>query len=140
MIAEKEFPPASLTAAVMKAWGVTSIPDLARAANGISPPDFAGLFPDVAASSDVAAGRILADAGRELAAVAGVVIRGLFGDRDEALRVAVTGGVFRYAEPVREVFYNELRALDSRADVSRLVVDPVEGALQMARRGAAKLS
>jgi len=37
---------------------------------------------------------------------------------------------------VRETFYNELRRLDPRTEVNLQVVDPVEGALRMARRAA----
>jgi hypothetical protein len=48
----------------------------------------------------------------------------------------MTGGVFRHAPQVREVFYNELRATDSRVQLHPEVVDPVEGALRMARRAA----
>jgi hypothetical protein len=47
----------------------------------------------------------------------------------------MTGGVFRHAPLVRQVFYNELRALDPRVEVNPQVVEPVEGALRMARRG-----
>src|SRR5579863_2472772 len=57
----------TLSAALLKAWGVTSLADLARAANSIPPPDFAALFPAVAASSDPLATQILSNAGRELA-------------------------------------------------------------------------
>ena len=44
------------------------------------------------------------------------------------------GGVFRHAARTREDFYNELRRLDPRAEINPQVVDPVEGALKMARR------
>jgi hypothetical protein len=50
----------------------------------------------------------------------------------------MTGGVFRHASSVRELFYNELRTLDARAEIDPQVVEPVEGALRLARRGAAK--
>ena len=50
--------------------------------------------------------------------------------------VAMTGGVFRHSARVREVFYNELRQLDPRVEINPDVVDPVEGALRMARRGS----
>jgi len=50
----------------------------------------------------------------------------------------MTGGVFRHASIVRQVFYNELRTLDSRAEVNPQVVEPVEGALRMARRAATR--
>ncbi len=125
----------SLAAALFKAWGVRSLADLARAANSIPPPDFAALFPAVAASSDDLATQVLTSAGRELARVAGVVIRRLFAkDKTVSVPVAMTGGVFRHAPLVREVFYNELRTLDARAEVNLQVVEPVEGALRMARK------
>jgi N-acetylglucosamine kinase-like BadF-type ATPase len=125
----------TLTASLLKAWGVTSLADLARAANSIPPPDFAALFPAVAASSDPLATQVLSNAGRELASVAAVVIRRLF-TKDHAtfVPVAMTGGVFRYAPLVRQVFYNELRTMDARAELNPQVVDPVEGALRIARR------
>lgn len=124
------------SAALCKVWGVTTLPDLARAANSIPPPDFAALFPAVAASQDDLAAQVLTKAGRELADVAAVVIRRLFAKGHTAsVPVAMTGGVFRHAPLVRQVFYNELHALDPRVEVNQQVVEPVEGALRMARRG-----
>lgn len=130
--------PSLLARDLFKAWGVTSLSDLARAANSIPPPDFAALFSAVAASGDELAKQVLRSAGRELAEVALVVIRRLFArDGPAVVPVAMTGGVFRHAAIVREVFYNELRRLDPRVQVNPQVVDPVEGALRMARRAAA---
>jgi len=127
----------SLATTVFKAWGVTSLADLARAANSIPPPDFAALFPAVAASEDDLASGVLTNAGRELARVAEVVMRRLFAkDETPSVPVAMTGGVFRHAPRVREVFYNELRAFDPRAEIDPNIVEPVEGALRMARRAA----
>jgi hypothetical protein len=48
----------------------------------------------------------------------------------------MTGGVFRHSPRVREAFYNELRPQEPRAQLIPQVVDPVEGALRMARRAA----
>ena len=128
-------PHSSLSSALCKAWGVTSLSDLARAANSIPPPDFAALFPAVGASSDELATEVLSNAGRELAQAAGVIIRRLFAvDQGTSVPVAMTGGVFRHATLVREVFYNELRTLDPRVEVNPQVVEPVEGALRLARR------
>jgi glucosamine kinase len=134
---ESKSPQASpLAAALCKAWGVSSLADLARAANSIPPPDFAALFPAVAASQYDLAAQALTKAGRELAEMAAVVICRLFAEGHTAsVPVAMTGGVFRHARLVREVFYNELRALDPRVEVNPQVVEPVEGALRMARRG-----
>jgi glucosamine kinase len=132
-----------LAEALAKAWGVRSLADLARAANSIPPPDFAALFPVVAASQDDLARQVLINAGRELAQLAVVVIRCLFTsgemfreDENTPVPVAMIGGVFRHAELVREVFYNELHAMDPCVSVHPKVVEPVEGALRMARRAA----
>ena len=127
----------SLAKALCKAWGVSSLSDLARAANSVPPPDFAVLFRAVAASEDGLSREVLNRAGRELADVADVVIRRLFHEDDQApVPVAMIGGVFRHAAPVREAFYNELQTLAPRARVMSQVVEPVEGALRMARKAA----
>ena len=134
-------PETPLAKALFKAWGVTSLSDLARAANSVPPPDFAALSPAVFASHDEVAAQVLSAAGRELSAIALVVIGRLFAkDHKAAVPVAMTGGVFRYAPRVREVFYNELRRIEPRAEINPQVVDPVEGALRMARRAVASRS
>jgi len=128
-----------LTTALCKAWSVNSLPDLARAANAIPPPDFAALFPAVAASKNILALQVLSNAGRELAHTAAVVIRALFpADDGGSVPVAIAGGVFRHASLVRADFYNELRKTDPRVQINPLVIEPVEGALRMARRAAAE--
>ncbi len=136
-LASESTPPDSLSAALQKAWGVASLSDLARAANSIPPPDFAALFPAVAASKDVPALQVLSSAGRELAQIAATVAHRLFQKSETApVPVAMIGGVFRHAPQARENFYNELRRLDPRVEVNPQVVDPVEGALRIARRAA----
>lgn len=133
----QKLPQGQLAAGLCKAWGVTSLLDLARAANSVPPPDFAALFPAVAASKDPLALQVLSDAGRELAEVAAVVAQRLF-PKDVAgpVPVAMTGGVFRHAELTKGIFYNELRRLDPRVEIDPTPVEPVEGALRMARRAA----
>lgn len=126
----------ALAAALFRAWGVRSLSDLARAANSVPPPDFSALFPAVLATKDELAAQVLRSAGRELAQIADVVISRLFAKAEPGpVPVGMVGGVFRHAELVRQVFYNELRRLDPRAEVIPQVVEPVEGALRMARRG-----
>jgi N-acetylglucosamine kinase-like BadF-type ATPase len=90
----------------------------------------------VVASQDEFARDVLREAGRELARVAEVVVRRLFGKEEAIVPVAMTGGVFRHAELVQQVFYNELRLADPRVQVKSEVVEPVEGALRMARRAS----
>jgi len=129
----------AFAASLLKAWGVTSILDLARAANSVPPPDFAALFPAVAASDDPLAEGVLTEAGKELAHVAAIVVHRLFPAGEKAsIQVAMTGGVFRHAARVREIFSDELQKMEPRVDVRSDVVEPVEGALRMARRAASK--
>jgi glucosamine kinase len=130
----------SLTAALCKVWGVTTLDDLARAANSTPSPDFATLLPAIVGSADLIAGQVLSRAGRELAQIAATVIGHLFANGEVAtVPVAMIGGVFRHSQVVRENFYNDLRKLDPRAEVIVQVVDPVEGALRMARRPGANV-
>jgi glucosamine kinase len=127
--------------AFMKAWGVTSIADLARAANSIPPPDFAALFPAVAGSGGEEAAQVLSQAGRELAQLAAVVIERLFAKGDmDSVPVAMAGGVFRHSEVVRQVFYNELDKTHPRVEINSEIAEPVEGALGMARRAGDRIS
>ncbi|SPF45447.1 fragment of putative N-acetylmuramic acid/N-acetylglucosamine kinase (BadFG/BcrAD-type ATPase domain protein) [Candidatus Sulfotelmatobacter kueseliae] len=130
-------PGSSLAAALLQAWNVASLPDLARAANAIPPPNFAALFPAVAASHDDLAMQVLTRAGGELAQVAAIVARRLFPVGEiGTVPVAMIGGVFGHAPLVRQVFYNELRRLAPRVEINPQVVEPVEGALRLARRAA----
>ncbi len=126
----------TLAPALCKAWGVSSLLDLARAANSVPSPDFAALFRAVVASDDELAAQVLGTAGRELAEIAAVVLRRLFSEDGEGpVLVAMTGSVFRHASLVRDAFYNALHTLAPRAQVMPEVVDPVAGALRMARKG-----
>ncbi len=130
----------SLLFGEMKAvWGLGSVDELASAANATS--RFARLFPAIltaAGAGDPLAQRVLAQAGRELAQLATIVVRRLFVNANGNLPtelLAMAGGVFRHSSTVRDVFRDELRQLDSRLEVNPQVVDPVLGALQMARAG-----
>lgn len=134
---DRDIASSSLAKALCKAWGVFSLSDLARAANSVPPPDFAALFRVIVANEDELAREVLGKAGRELADIAAVVIHRLCCEDDPAsVPVAMIGGVFRHAAVVREVFYNELQTLAPRARVMSQVVEPVEGALRMARKAA----
>jgi glucosamine kinase len=123
-------------ATLMKPWGVASLSDLARAANSVPPPDFAALFPVVAASEDILALQVLSSAGRELAEVAAVVSHRLFDADTKSVPVAMTGSVFRYAHVAHEEFCKDLRRLDPRVEINPEIVEPMEGALRLARCAA----
>ncbi len=119
------------------AWKLGSLDELARNAN--SNPDFAALFPAVLAASetgDAVAQQVLKSAGGELARLAASVERRLF-ERDAstpAVAMAMVGGVFRHSAQVREAFRNEAGTIDPRVEIHPEVVEPVLGALQMARQ------
>jgi glucosamine kinase len=126
-----------LAVALCKEWKVDSLADLSRVANSVPPPNFAALLRVVIESADDLATQVLTAAGEELAELAAAVMVRLFGkDHTDSVPVAMIGGVFRHSALVREVFYNKLRREDTRAEVNPQVVDPVEGALRMARRAS----
>jgi N-acetylglucosamine kinase-like BadF-type ATPase len=127
-----------LLESIMKAWGVSTREQMIVVSNASPPPDFAGLFPAVLAAveaGDPRAHDILAQAGVELATLAKIVISRLFADADSA-PVAMSGGVFRNSALIRQVFYNRLRLECANAVINVNLVDPVKGALDLARRAA----
>ena len=121
------------------AWNLHSLDEFVRTAN--SNPDFAALFPAVmtaADAGDALAQRVLTQAGRELAGLVRIVVRRLFAEDRESLRavpLAIAGGVFGHSPKVREVFCDEVHSLDRSFRVNPQVVEPVLGALQLARTG-----
>jgi len=136
---DREWPAAGLFRELKTAWSVNSLEQLARTAN--TNGDFAVLFPAVLAAAeagDAVARQVNAQAAGELARLAGIVLRRLFsGQRSSApsaVPMAMAGGVFRHATTIRELFYNEVRAANPDVVLNPEVVDPVHGALQMARR------
>jgi len=121
---------------VMKAWGTESRDKLILVANAAPGPDFASLFPVVAAAADTGdstAKSVLAQAGAELSGIAKVVIRRIFAG-NEAIPVATAGSVFGNSALVRQVFYNSLRSEYPGVAVNPKVVEPLLGALDLARR------
>jgi N-acetylglucosamine kinase-like BadF-type ATPase len=118
------------------AWGLASREELVMAANAVPQPDFAVLFPSVIAAAesedDLAIG-ILQQAGNELAILAQIVFRRIFLNASE-IPVAMVGGVFRNSITVRKAFENELRAGAIKVVLNETVVDPVNGALDLARQ------
>ncbi|MGH9501064.1 MAG: N-acetylglucosamine kinase [Terriglobales bacterium] len=123
---------------IMKACGANTREQLIVLSNASPQPDFAALFPAVLAAADggdPSSHDILACAGVELATLGKIVISRLFADADRA-PVAMSGGVFRNSAMVRQVFYNRLRLECPKAAITDNVVDPVKGALELARRAA----
>lgn len=121
---------------IMGTWRVSSHDQMILAANAMPPPHFAGLLPAVleaAEGRDPAAIKVLTQAGGELANLAKIVMAKLFGR--EVAPVAMSGGVFRNSAVVRQVFYNTLRSEFPAIVVKQEIADPVNGALELARRG-----
>ena len=75
---------------------------------------------------------LLAHAGRELAQLAAIVLRQVAAS-PPYVPVALTGSVFRQSEDVRRVFYNQLEASFPGIKILDDFVDPVLGALALAR-------
>ena len=120
-------------------WDLNSLDQLVSMAN--TNPDFATLLPAVLAAAgagDGLAKQILMEAAEELARLAATVVRRLFPEQAACagaeIPMAMAGGVFRHAPMVRDRFSNLVRAVHSRVALNCEVVEPVYGALQMARR------
>ena len=127
-----------LLKAIAKSWGVNSHQQVVVKANGTPSPDFAALFPVVlkaAERQNKQARDVLTQAAKELVALAEDVINQVFPDAG-SVPVAMSGGVFAHSSQVREVFYNRLSKEYPKVRLIEDVVEPVQGALQRARRCA----
>ena len=125
---------------LMKSWSLQTIEQVVPAANATPPPDFSALFPAVlslADSGDRIARDVLTQAGTQLANLAGVLLRRLF-PHAGAVPVAMSGGVFGSSALVRQIFYNSLHSGCPDVVINPTVIEPVRGALELARKGAAK--
>ncbi len=132
----------TLMRGILDAWRLDSLELLLQKANASPPPDFAQLFPAVeeaATAGDQIARQILIAAGSELATLASVIIGRLWTE-EHPVRVAIGGGVFKHSQLVRRTFWKELRAECPQAAVNFKVIQPVTGALWMARRMAARMT
>ena len=128
-----------LERAILRAWKIRTRQDMVRVANQNPPPgvDFAALFPLVlkAAQRDPVAPLVLKRAALELTRLAAIVMQRLWPQVGaERVRVRMAGGVFRHSALVRREFAQWLRMARPDAAVSSAVVDPVLGALAMARK------
>ena len=125
---------------LLKSWRLQTIEQLVPAANSTPPPDFAALFPSVlslADSGDRITRNVLTQAGSHLASLAATLLRRLFPNA-EAVPVAMSGGVFGSSALVRQVFYNTLSSTHPNAALNPTVIEPVRGALALARQSMAR--
>jgi glucosamine kinase len=122
---------------LQQVWKADTQEQVIMAANASPAADFAKLFPAIVLAADqrdFIAQDVLTRAGRELARLGRIVLARLFANVAN-VPVAIAGGVFGNAPLVREVFYNQLRLSHPKIQGSETVVDPVQGALQIARKG-----
>ena len=126
--------PTSLLDAVQSYWELTSLPELIGYANQRPGPNFAGLVPVVAQAAelgDAVALDVLRRAGRALAEQVLTVRRKL--TDATPFQVAYTGGILANLAVVRETMSAALRAQDPSLHFLVDPVDPLDGALWLAR-------
>jgi N-acetylglucosamine kinase-like BadF-type ATPase len=127
-----------LVAEIFEIWRVATRDEIAALCNTTPTPDFAQLFPAVlkaASEHDSVANEILTSAGLELARLARIVLRKLWlGPAPVNLRVS--GGVIANSQLIRDAFQNTLRSERPDVIVSFEPVDPVLGALALARKAS----
>ena len=125
-----------LIAEILEIWRVATRDEIATRANASPPPDFAQLFPAVlksASAHDSLSKEILTSAGMELARLARIVLRKLWLG-PAAVNLRVSGGVIANSQLVRDAFQNTLHSERPDVIVSFEPVDPVLGALSLARK------
>jgi len=125
----------SLTPLILEAWKLTDLDALVQLANSTPPPEFQRLFPIVlhaAREGDSIARELLSRAGIEMAALATVALRRIAPDPPH-VPVATTGSVFRQSAEVCRIFYNQLKTDFPQIAFHEDFVDPVMGALELAR-------
>jgi N-acetylglucosamine kinase-like BadF-type ATPase len=121
------------------AWRVGTRDEVCTIANAVPPPDFSQLVPKVVEASltgDEIASRILEEAGTELAELAKIVANRLW-PGSQSVAACLAGGVFQNSEKVRDVFTWSLKAVRPEATVNYSSVEPVMGALALARKPTA---
>ncbi len=123
--------------ALQQNWNAHSMDDVVRITNANPAPNFAALLPAVLACADAGdqlCQEVLSHAGTELAQLVAVVSERLFPPSwAEQVPLAMAGGVFRHSNVVRDTFRSGVKRLDSRLTALTQVVEPVQGALRMAR-------
>lgn len=128
--------PTPLLDAIQHYWELTSLPALIGYANQRPGPNFAGLVPVVAQAAefgDRVALDVLRRAGRALAQQVLTVRRKLTTDTETPFQVAYTGGILANLPVVRETMSAALQVQDPSLRFLADPVDPIDGALWLAR-------
>jgi len=120
-------------------WKLGSLGDLIEFANANPAPDFSKLAPLVvacAAKGDEVALEVIAQAGSDLAYLAGLAIehiRSLEGGEFEVPHVAIAGSILEHVLPVREALEATLETRYPGIEVLKNPSDPCAGAIWNAR-------
>jgi N-acetylglucosamine kinase-like BadF-type ATPase len=125
----------ALMKAAARTWNLDGPPALQRLVKRSPSRDYSSLFPLVLAAArqgDAPCHRMLTSAGIVLAALAASVISKLFPEA-KTVPVALSGGIFAHSPEVRETFRQELLRFHTHAALDPTPVDPVCGALELAR-------
>jgi glucosamine kinase len=126
----------ALLAGILDAWRLATCEDFIRAASVSPPLDFVQIFPKVlqaAEQDDELAGEILRRAGCELAELALAVIRRLW-PGTQWVRVAISGGILENSALTRLALAGALRNARPQIAISFAHIEPVMGALALARK------
>jgi N-acetylglucosamine kinase-like BadF-type ATPase len=130
----------SLGTRILAAWKLASLDQLVVTSNSVPVADFASLLKQVVAAAtegDAIAARILQDASSELIRLAKTAAGRVLPSQGP-IQVAMAGGVFAHAAQVREAFSRTLVTELPDATLRPDVVEPVLGALALARQGVSK--
>lgn len=128
-----------LLSTITECWSVASPEEVVRIVNTDPAAHFAELAAAVceaAEKDDTTAQAIIIRAGKELAALAGAVIRRLW-PADAVVRVAMAGGVLQGSGLIRRAFQHAIQADHPNAALSFAYVRPVLGALAFAAQPGA---
>jgi glucosamine kinase len=136
--------PTALLDAVRERWQLETLEDLIGFANLNPPPDFSQLAPLVAKCAehgDVVAREVLQHGGSELATLAILAIERIrraevaLGQEFTVPPIALAGSVLEKVAGVRLAMEESLRAKYPEAEIFARAIDPVQGALWLAREG-----
>ena len=126
------------------AWGLQSLGELIAKANSNRRPDFAELtsvVADCAAEGDEIAQAILHRAGSDLGEQVSLVVRKMLAcgaAPQDGRRVAFTGSVLGHVEAVRTAMREHLLARHPELKIADEAVEPLDGAMWLARGGASQ--
>lgn len=126
---------------IQQHWHFARIEEVVAEANRVPGPDLAALTPVVLACAeegDAVARRVLVNAGRELADLAVLAIEKLH-ELEPGISpptVAVSGSILQRIVPVRQAMSEFLREKFPALEILTEPVDPLDGALWLARKNA----